>query len=62
MANLSKEDGTLAIHNAADLLGRTDEQLLAALPYTNVQGVATRESITSVRWGSDLHSVASNLD
>jgi hypothetical protein len=37
MANLSEEDGTLAIQNAADLLGRTDEQLLAALPYTNVQ-------------------------
>jgi hypothetical protein len=41
------EDGTRAIQNAADLLARTDEQLLAVLPHTNIAGVATRESITN---------------
>jgi hypothetical protein len=47
MANPTKEDGTLAIQNAADLLERTDPQLLAALANTNTMGVATRESITN---------------
>src|SRR5438067_11833669 len=47
MANLSKDDGTLAIQSAADLLERTDKQLLAALYHADVAGVATREAITS---------------
>ena len=47
MANLSKDDGTLPIQSAADLLERTDAQLLAALAHCDVGGVATREAITA---------------
>jgi len=47
MANLSKEDGSLPIQSSADLMERTDAQLLAVLPHTNVAGVALRESITA---------------
>jgi len=46
MTTPSKDDGTLAIQNAKDLLERTDAQLIAALAHTDVGGVALRESIT----------------
>jgi hypothetical protein len=42
----NKDDGTLSIQSAADLLERTDKQLVAALAHSNVAGVATREAIT----------------